>query len=174
MTSGSKKKLLHLFLVLFCAFITVQCGSSDSVEEARCVPEFLTGGSYSFVVTAVSDECTGGLLESVIPPGPYVMELPSFSELPASTVIDIPFVGEVTMDLSVSENAVQMTTDPPVTTGTIDYAGISVAYEAVVTGVLCPTTAATANLSLQVNITGLTPDYFVTPCTVVLLLKGEL
>jgi len=164
-----------LLLVPFCALCLVHCGESDTTTQ--CVPSFLKGGSYSFLVNSVNDRCAGGVLAGLVPAGPYVMELPSVSELPATITLDLPFVGDVDADLSVSGNTVQIITGE--ISGTVDVGGTNVAYEAAVSGALCPTSPALADLSLVVNLISLEPSslFGVTiavPCRVVIALTGRL
>jgi hypothetical protein len=172
MKSGFIGRKLPLLLVPFCALFLVHCGESDTTTQ--CVPSFLKGGSYSFLTRTVNDGCAGGLLAGLVPAGPYVMDLPPVSALPATITVDLPFVGEVEADLSLSGNLVEIVTDPPEISGTVEYLGMTVSYEASVRGVLCPTAPTLADVNLEVNLISLDPAYFAVPCKVVIILTGGL
>jgi hypothetical protein len=168
MKYGFCGRRFSLLLVPFCALCLVHCGGSDTTTQ--CVPSFLKGGSYSFLTRTVNDGCAGGVLAGLVPAGPYVMDLPPVSELPATITLDLPFVGEVDADLSLSGNTVQIITDE--ISGTVDYLGMTWAYVAAVSGILCPTSPALADVSLAVNLISLDPADFPVPCKVVITLSG--
>lgn len=171
----ASSRLFSLILVLVCCVFLVQCGSSDDPASV-CLPTLLTAGTYSFVVSSVSDECAGGLLAALIPIGPYPIDLPSYGDLPASEDLDFPFVGEVTVDLYPSGNTIQMVTDPAEIEGTLQYLGTTYTYRANVTGALCPLNRAGVDMSLAISLNSLTPSFplITTPCRVVIKLTGVL
>lgn len=162
-----------LLIPLLCAGLLVQCGGSDDPESV-CVPSLLTGGTYAFRIGTVSDRCAGGLLAGLVPPGPYTVELPGFADLPATVTLDLPFVGEITARLSPSGNTIAVVSDPLVISGTIEYLGLTIDYEASAAGALCPVSPLAADLNLAVEVLsadGL-PIAVDLPCRVVIPMTG--
>lgn len=172
MRPSSHTKSYLLCLALFCSAFLVQCGGSDDPEPA-CVPSLLTGGDYAFTLGAVRDGCAGGVLAGLIqdeyPVPPPEMTLPAFDQLPATININLPFVGLVQADLSVSGNTIQLNVPSE-----ISFPGVG---DATVSGVLCPVSATEVQASLTFRITQVEPAFSVLvrpPCNVVISLTGNL
>ncbi len=176
-----------LLLILLCAGLMVQCGDSNGTDpiidpdpvdpDPLCDPSLLAGGDYEFWVQTVIDQCTPGILEGLIPRGPYVIDLPGFLDLPALFTLNVPpFVMGVEAELSVTDNTLRVDLLNPPITGNIDWMGYILSYEASI-GTLCPVSPEDVDVSLVVDVLSVTPPLPLVinpPCRVVIQMTGSL
>jgi len=105
--------------ILLAMAVLIQCGSDSDDGTPSCsfpIQDFV-GGTTSFTVEDIEDECTGGLIEDLIDqydptyPGPYPpVNIPGYAILQNgySMTIDLPLIGPVDVDLSISGNAIAL------------------------------------------------------------------
>jgi hypothetical protein len=157
------------------------CGSDGNGDgsQALCVVEELEAGAYSFSLQRVDDACANGLLEPIIgaQPGPYgPVALPSFVELqqrPVSVELELPFVGSVTVQLSLEGDVIALS----VPQGDFTFEGCVATVSA--SGTLCPFSQSEVGLTVALRLHNLgtgcgafTPWIEDLPCTITVGLSG--
>ncbi len=165
-----------IFVLLAFVALTAHCGSESDVivEEVDCQLEGFEGGSYTFTVGDVQDDCTvGELIEDLIPDdevfGP--IQVPGVDELPMDvTIPSLPLVGTVEVHMAVVGNQIRFTALDPIDVTLPGVGSVTV----VVSGILCPVTDGRVLASVMIEITSTSIPLIIphTPCFVAVTAAG--
>lgn len=177
MPKGKQRTLAISIWVMGLAILVAACGDDGGdEEEARCVVEALTAGTYSFEVSKVDDKCAGGVVGKLLDGQLYALELPSYADLQAGPVdAVIPILGnEVNIRFELEGDEVQIFLRDGFESIVL-FSGCSAVVSA--QGSLCPLSRTEAKATLVLTLEALVgscgfpePD---TPCDVTVQLEGE-
>jgi hypothetical protein len=144
-------------LLFALALLVAQCGNESDVvidQELHCLGQDFPGGGYMFTVDSVSNDCgLDAFIDELVGPGDqFSVVLPAAQQLPTTTDITFdPPIGTVTVDISLQEDRIRVTTPNPITRLVPGFGNVT----GTVSGILCPVEGGDIVSSFNIGATAL-------------------
>ena len=156
--------------------LLVQCGimtEENSLQE-DCLANAFNGGTYSFTVEDVQDECLGGIMENpLLGVTSPAIDLFAAEDLPKDITLSLTGILEISGTLYTDGNVFKLTASGELYEVEIPGIGF-VAFSATTDGTLCPTSDNRIEAEFVIEIESVTPgvDLVKLPCTLTLSATG--